>query len=154
MVNEGRKISRDIEDIDIRIHRFEQKEKRITAKIVPPKELTDRGDDVAQQIASLSDELDKIAKQINDSKLAAIPQDMKEGHMALLKQKEEMERGRNKIALKVQKIKDKVVPLVQKHVKPLLETKFDDIETAKVRDGKVEITTFNYLEDFKKTFNR
>ncbi len=153
LVQEGRKISQDIEDVEKQVKVFENKEKKITAKVVPPKELTDRGDEVAKQMEKLGDELNEIATKINNSKLDSIPKEMKEEHMALLKAKEKMERERNKVALKVQKIKDKVVPIIQKVVKPLLE-EYDDIETAKIKDGKVIITTFNYLEDWKRKFRR
>lgn len=159
----GRAITREIEEIEMKIKRFEDKERKITGKIVPPKELTDRGDAVAKQISELSDELDKIAKQINDSKLAAVPEDMKTQHLQLLKDRETKERDRNKIALKVQKIKDKVVPIIQREVKPLLQGKriievdvgrYDDIGTAKAKDGKVVIDKFNWLEDWQRKFGR
>lgn len=161
LVNQGRKISRDIEDIEIKVARFEEKEKKITAKVVPPKELTDRGDEVAKQMEALGNELNEIADKINKSKLAAIPNDIKEPHLQLLKDKEKLERERNKIALKVQKIKDKIVPIVQREVSPLIRKermeqidmgKFDDIETAKTKDGKVVISTFNHLSDYIKKF--
>jgi hypothetical protein len=148
----GRAISREIEGIEIKIKRLEEKEKKITAKVVPPKELTDRGDELVKQITALNTELTKIANQINDSKLAAVPEEMKNEHMQLLKDKQVKERERNKVALKVQKIKDKVVPIIQKEIKPLLKNEFDDIETAKTKDGKVIINTFNHLDDFKRTF--
>lgn len=153
LVDDGRAISRQIETLEVKIKRFEDKEKKITAKIVPPVELTDKGDAMAKELERLSAELGKIADQINQSKLDAIPEEMKNEHMQLLKDKEALERDRNKIALKVQKIKDKVIPIVQKEVKPLLK-EYDDIETAKVKDGKVVINTFNYLEDFKAKFKR
>jgi hypothetical protein len=79
---------------------------------------------------------------------------MKDEHMQLFKDKEKLERDRNKIALKVQKIKDKVIPIIQKEVKPLLLQEYDDIETAKVKDGVVVINTFNHLEDWKAAFKR
>lgn len=153
LVTEGRKISQQIEEIEIKIKRFEDKEKKITAKVELPKTLTDRGDEVTKQIMKLSDELDAIGKEINDTKLAAIPKEMKADHLKLLADKEVLERDRNKVALKVQKIKDKVVPIIQKEVKPLLG-EYDDIETAKTKDGQVVINAFNYLDDFKKKFRR
>lgn len=153
LVNDGRKISRDIEDIEIKVKRFENKEKAITAKIVPPKELTDKGDTLVKEITKLHTELTKIADAINKSKLDAIPAEIIEEHKALLKEKEKLERERNKVALKVQKIKDKCVPLIQREVKPLLE-EYDDIETANVKDGKVVIKTFNHLADFKAKFKK
>ncbi len=157
----GRSLSREIEKLDIKIKRFEDKERKITAKVIPPKELTDKGDAVAKQIGELSDELDRIAKQINDSKLEAIPKDMKDDHMKLLKEREVLERERNKVALKVQKIKDKIVPIIQKEVKPLIQQKhlveidvgkYDDIGTAKAKDGKIIIDKFNWLDDWMKKY--
>ncbi len=153
LVNEGRKISRDIEALEIRIKRFEEKEKKITSKVVPPKELTDEGDVTARELERLGNHLNELAAKINKFKLDAIPEDLKFDHMKLLKQKEELERERNKIALKVQKIKDKVIPIIQKELKPLLK-EFEDIEAAKTKDGKVIVTTFNRVEDFKKRLAR
>jgi len=151
IVAEGRAKSKEIDGINIKIKRLENKEKRITSKVKPPKELTDKGDAIVKQVTKLNVELTKIANAINESKLEAIPKEMKDEHMQLMKDREVLERDRNKLALKVQKIKDKVVPVIQKKVKPLLE-KYDDIETARAKDGKVEISTFNHLEEFKKKF--
>lgn len=153
LVWNGRAISQTIEDKEKKVKAFEEKEKKITAKIVPPKELTDKGDSIALQIGKLSDELDAIAKQINDSKLEAVPKEMKEEHMQLLKEIEGHERDRNKIALKVQKLKDKMIPILKKEVQPLLG-EYEDTETVKAKDGKVLVTVFSYLEDFKKRFKR
>lgn len=163
LVSGGRKISQEIENIELMCKRFEDKEKKITSKVIPPKELTDRGDEICKQMAALEDELNKIGKQINDAKLEAVPKEMKEEHLALLREKEVKERDRNKVALKVQKIKDKLIPVIQKEVKPLLQTKrmveidigrFDDIGTAKSKDGVVIIDKFNWLEDWMKKFGR
>ncbi len=154
LVSEGRKISQQIELIEVKIKQFEAQEMKITAKVIPPKELTDRGDALAKQMEEMGNELNKIAHQINTSKLDAVPKDIKDAHMELLKKKEGLERERNKVALKVQKIKDKVVPIIQKEVKPLLKDEFDDIETAKPKDGYIAIETFNRLEDWKKQFRK
>lgn len=152
LVTQGRKISQKIEDIEAKVKGYEAKEMRITAKVIPPKELTDRGDEVAKQMEKLGDELNSLAQKINNSKLEAVPKEIKDAHMALLKDKEVLERERNKIALKVQKIKDKAVPIIKKEVQPLLKDEYDDIETAKLKDGMVVIETFNHLADWKKKF--
>ena len=154
LVNDGRKISREIETLERRIKEYEEKEKRITAKVVPPKELTDKGDALVKDITKLNEDLTQIANSINKSKLDAIPKDMEAEHRKLMKDKEEKERDRNKIALKVQKIKDKCIPIIQREVTPLLQKEYDDIETAKVKDGKVVITTYNRLEDWKRGFRK
>jgi predicted nucleic acid-binding Zn-ribbon protein len=154
LVTEGRKISKEIEAVEIKIRRFEEKEKQITGKVVPPIELTTKGDELIKQLQKLDKELTDIANKINDFKLSSVPKEMKENHLKLMKDKEGLERERNKIALKVQKIKDKCIPIIQKEVKPMLLDKYDDIETAKTKDGKVVIATFNHLEDFKKKFGK
>lgn len=153
LVDEGRKISREIEAMEVKIRQFEDQERKLTAKITPPKELTDRGEVVTKELMKLTEELNSLSQKINDFKLEAVPKDIKDAHIKLLKDKEPLERARNKVALKVQKLKDKLVPIVQKELKPLLG-EYEDLETAKAKDGKVIISTFNYLEDWKAKFNR
>ena len=152
LVSDGRKIQGNLNRIEDKIKKYEEKEKAITGKTVPPQELIERGDALVKKVTELDAELAKIVKEINDFKLAAIPVVIKEEHQALLKEREALERDRNKVALKVQKIKDRLMPIVQKEVKPLLKDKYDDIETARAVGGKVIISTYNRLEEWKKTF--
>ncbi len=109
------------------------------------------GDLLAKGIEKTMKRLEELGQLIEKQKLDAIPEDMKLAHKAKMKEREVLERERNKIALKVQKIKDRVVPLIQKEVKPLLK-EYDDIETAKTKNGKVIINTFNHLDDWKRMF--
>lgn len=151
LVEQGRAKSREIEAIEKKIETFERKEKQITGEVQPQKELKEEGDGLIKELEKTMKRLEELGKIIEEEKLNAIPKEMKEEHQALLKEREQKERERNKIALKVQKIKDRVVPLIQKEVKPLLK-EYDDIETAKTKDGKVVINTFNHLVDWKRAF--
>lgn len=152
LVDAGRAVSKKLDELEKQITDFEKKERAITSK-VRVVDLEKKGNEINDTCAKMFEELNKILGEIEQKRLEAIPKEMKDAHYALLAEREKLERERNKLALKVQKVKDKVVPLIQKHVKPLLE-KYDDIETAKTKDGKVIINTFNYLEDFKSKFNR
>jgi uncharacterized protein YoxC len=152
LVNDGRKVSKDIDEVEKEIAIFETKEREITSK-VNPLILKAKGDRLNDECQKKFEELQDVIKQIEDIRLAAIPAEMRDAHMALMKKRESLERDRNKIFLKVQKIKDLVVPIIQKEVKPLLQ-EYDDIETAKTKDGKVVIETFNHLADFKKKFKK
>ena len=98
--------------------------------------------------------LEVLGKLIEKHKLDAVPKELKDKHFTLMAKKEKLERDRNKIFLKVQKIKDRLIPLVQKLVRPLLKEKYDDVETAKAINDKVYINTFNHLEDWKKKFGK
>lgn len=154
LVNEGRKISRDIENVEIKIKTYENREKAITGKVKPDPEIQARGDKLAEEVNAKIEELNKIGKEIEAMKLAAIPAEMKAEHLALLKKKEDLERDRNKVALKIQKIKDRIIPMIQKIVKPLLKDEYDDIETAKLQGDKITIQTFNHVTDFKNKFKK
>lgn len=154
LVVEGKNFTKEIERIDIKIKGFENKEKAITGKIKPTKEVEEKGDKLVAEINARVKELEQLGKEIEESKLAAIPADMRKEHEELMASKEKLERERNKIALKIQKIKDRVIPMIQKECKPHLATEFDDIETAKLIDGKVVVTTFNHIDDFKAKFRK
>jgi hypothetical protein len=161
LVSQGRKVSQKIEEVEIKIKRFEEREKKLTAKVIPPKELVEKGEELVKKVNEMSKELGIIADQINQSKLDVVPKKMKDDHQQLFRDREALEKERNKIFLKAQKIKDRIIPLVQKEVKPLIgqermETidvgRFDDIETSKIVDGKVTIETYNRLHDFMLKF--
>ncbi len=154
LVKDGIKITKELEALEAKVTSYENKEKMITKRVKVSPELEEKGNVLAKEINEKIKALDVIAKEIEDIKLAAVPKDMKEAHLALMKKREVLERDRNKIALKIQKIKDRVVPIIKKEVKPLLQNEYDDIETAKVVDGEIVIETFNYLEDFKKKFHK
>lgn len=151
LVSEGRKMSIELEKIEKEIKEHQNKEKEITGKIEPDEKLKEEGDLLVKEIEKKIKRLGELGAEIEEKKLDAIPKDIKEHHQELLKKREQLQREQNKIALKVQKIKDRVIPLIQREVKPLLQ-EYDDIETAKVKDDEVIINTFNHLEEFKKKF--
>lgn len=65
---------------------------------------------------------------------------------------EKLEKERAKIGMQIQKRKDKIIPLVEKAVKPLLG-EYEDIETVTInKDGEVEVKVFNHMEEFKKAY--
>ncbi len=150
-VTKGRALTVEIEKVEKKIEMYEKREKKITAAVAPDPELKKEGDALAQQVEAIMTRLQEIGNAINKAKLDAIPKDLELEHKAALKEKETLERDRNKCALRIQKIKDKVIPIIQKECKPLLK-EFDDIETAQVKNGKVFVTTFNHLADWTRKF--
>ncbi len=151
LVDEGRAVSKELEKIEVEITKCENEEKKITGSVKPDPALKAEGDALVVVFNQTLKKLEEIGSKIESKKLEAIPKTLMDKHKALLKQREEKERERNKIALKVQKVKDRVVPLIQKEVKPFLK-EYDDIETAKTKNGMVVIATFNHLEDWKQKF--
>lgn len=152
LVASGRKISKDIENLEIEISKLDKKERSITDKVMP-KDLIDDGEALKKEINDKIEILGKIGKKIEDAKISAIPKDMVELHYKLRNEKEKLERDRNKIALKIQKIKDRVIPMIKKEVLPQL-SEYEDIESSEIVDDEVVIKTYDRLEEFKKSFKK
>lgn len=152
LVRQGRGVSEEIEKIEAEIAELDTKEKEFTTAC-EPKELLDEGKASQEEINRLIEKLQAVSEKIKDEKINSIPKEMVEKHYKLRDTKEKLERERNKIALKIQKIKDKVIPMIQKSVVPHLK-EYDDIEKAEVVDDEVVVTIFNRLEEFKKQFKK
>lgn len=71
----------------------------------------------------------------------------------LTSQIEKLEKERAKLGMKVQKVKDKVIPMVDKMKgKEIVLGEYDDIETISLEKGEIVVNIFNHLEEFKKQF--
>jgi hypothetical protein len=152
LVKKGRKISERIEEVEKEILKTDDEERKITESIVPV-ELISKGEKLKSEINAQIILIESIGEEIMQLKLAGIPKVLKDKHYALRQEKETLERDRNKLALKVQKIKDRAIPIIQKEVKPQLE-KYDDIETATVKGEKIIVNCFNHLEEWKEKFEK
>ena len=150
LVKVGRKISSELETLEFKINKLQEKEKVITGKY-EPKDLLARGEIVRLQMERNMKEFNKVSAEIHQAKLDQIPKSMKDDHYALMKIREEKEEERNKIALKIQKIKDKLIPILKKEITPFLK-EYEDTQTVELKNGKIVVETFSYLEDFKKQF--
>lgn len=64
---------------------------------------------------------------------------------------EKLEKERAKVGMQIQKVKDRVLPIVDKEVKPKLG-EYEDIETVALVNGEIEVKIFNHLEEFKKAY--
>ncbi len=152
LVTAGRRISDEITRIETKITDCETKEKKITEKR-QPKELGEQAEALKVQINDLVKEFEKVCGAITADKLSAIPKDLEKTHKDLMKLKEEKEQERNKIALKVQKIKDRVVPLIKKHVEPHL-AEYEDIQTAEIKKDEVVATVYSALDEWKEAYRK
>ena len=66
---------------------------------------------------------------------------------------EDLQTERNKIGLKVQKIKDDTVLPFAREVKKTLG-KYEDLETLQLVNGKIVVNIFDYLERYKEEFDK
>ena len=149
---EGRGISTELEALEEEIKGLEEQEKEITSK-VEPTDLINEGNKLKDEVEAKIAELEKIGEAIEKAKMDAIPPEIITLHRAKLKEREDKEKSRNKVALKVQKIKDRLIPAVQKELIPKLDM-YEDIETVEIVDGKAVAPIFDHLETWKANFKK
>ncbi|MHA1304652.1 MAG: hypothetical protein ACTSPI_13220 [Candidatus Heimdallarchaeaceae archaeon] len=69
------------------------------------------------------------------------------------RQIEQLEKDRNKLALQVQKIKDKIIPFARRIKKEHL-SKYEDIQSLELKGDDIIITTFDYIEEYRKQLDK
>jgi DNA repair ATPase RecN len=151
LVKSGRKESEKIEKIEKRIEELKIDQRKYT-EACNPALLIKKGDELRDKINADINKLEQIGNQVQEIKIEAIPKEIKFEYEKLKKEKADLELSRNKIALKVQKIKDRSIPIIQKEVQPFLKEEFDDIQGAEVKGDVIIVTTFNHLEEWKTAF--
>jgi predicted nucleic acid-binding Zn-ribbon protein len=153
LVTEARKISSAIDVLELKIEKNKDKQRKYTSECEPT-ELIEKGNALAKEIEAKLTKLEETQKEIHKLKIANVPQAIGDEYESLKKQKEEKELERNKIAIKVQKIKDRATPIIQKLVKPALK-EYDDIDTAELnKSGKIVVRIFNYQEQWQDAFKK
>ena len=110
-----------------------------------------RAEDKEYAILNHVNELGKIVDEVQKLKFEAIPKSLNEEAKTLVAKKDELETKRNKIFLKVQKIKDRATPIIQREATPHL-SEYEDIETAQIKGEQIIIVTYDRLEDWKASF--
>lgn len=67
---------------------------------------------------------------------------------------EKLEKERAKVGMQIQKVKDKVIPMVDKMKESglIVLGEYDDIETIGLDNGEIEVKIFNHLDEFKKAY--
>lgn len=134
----GSEIVKQMEKIDKELNVLIKKEEEIT-KDVNPVELLKEDKELREQCDALVKKINDIGAKVFEAKLAAIPKDMSDKHRALLKERETLQKELNKKALKIQKIKDRVKPIVQKAVAGKLK-EFEEVEQANIIGNQDEVT--------------
>ncbi len=148
LILEGREVSMDIEEIEqgqlvidkqiqeleskVDLSEFEEESEQCTKDL---KQIMKRADDIQAKIYA------KLNKEVDPA--------LKAKYEANNTLKEELENQRNKIALKVQKTKDRIIPMTQKAAKSLLKDEFEDFSEVRYENGEVVIDIFSHLETWK-----
>jgi len=152
LVNEGSKLTDEIDVLDREMKKIDLKIQKAESKI-DVNDLQEKGKEIGKQLAELMKQAEAVKKDIYARIKSGIPADLIESYKAKEKQKENTERERAKIGHKIQKVKDRIIPRAQQLGKEHLPTPFDDFETLTLtKDGKIEMKLFNHKELWEEKF--
>ncbi len=153
MIILGRNVSQDIEDIETEMSQIDAQIKDLESK-VDISDLDKEAQALTDEANAWMEKMNGVQKKVFERLKAAIPSDLNDKYAQKIKEKEAKENERNKIALKVQKWKDKIIPLTQKISKPLLADEFEDFSEITLENGEATLKIFNHLEEWKENFNK
>lgn len=152
LVLEGREISQEIveqEEIMAEANRqMVETESKVDITDIDAKAV-----DLMERAHKVQEEQLELEKEIHERCKAAVPQELKDKYDNAKKLKEEKEIERNKIGLKIQKFKDKTIPLARKLMKPHLQDEYDDYDGVVLENGELSATILNHLRDWKEKWN-
>jgi uncharacterized protein YoxC len=153
MILEGRKIS---EDIDVLQEEMDSVDKEVQAveATVQTEDLKAEAEELTVEFNSVMSKMEDNQKRLRERMIAVVPQELRDKYEQKKQKKEELERERNKIALKAQKWNDKIIPLGRKLMSPFIEDEFEDYDTIRFENGEVVATLFSHIDDFKKNFRK
>lgn len=117
-------------------------------------DLHKKADEITERFNAVVKEMDEVKKQLYARVKEVVPPELYEAYEKAKSAKEKMEKERNKNALKAQKYNDRIIPIVQKLVKPHLENKFEDVERVELEKGVIVASIFSHLHDFETNFER
>lgn len=139
-------LEKEMGEIDLEIQTLEKK--------VDVSHLKSEADKITDQFNKALAEMQAIQKKLFNTMKSQIPKDLGDRYDTIKKEKEKKENERNKIALKVQQKRDKIIPLSRKLMTPHKTDLYDDYDTVRLENGEVVATLFNHLDEFKKNFNK
>jgi len=148
LVLEGREVSQEIVEQEEIMATANEEMVKIEAA-VDITDIDDRAKDFIDRAHKVQEEQLELEKEIHERCKAAVPQELKDKYDNAKKLKEDKEIERNKIGLKIQKFKDKTIPLARKLMKPHLQDEFDDYDGVVLENGELSGTIFNHLRDWK-----
>lgn len=153
LINAGRGKSERVEQLEAEMQKIDEKIQKIEDE-VDITDLSVYANEVTKKFNKVVKEMDGVKQQIYDRMKDKVPKSLTDSYKKAKKAKEEMEIERNKVALKVQKFNDKLIPMARKVMAPFLENSYEDFNSLEIKDGKVIGTIFSHLDEFETNFKK
>lgn len=151
LILNGREASLEIEEKEKEMQAIDQ-EIQTSESEVDMTDLLEEAKGITEEFNAVVAKMEASKKAMFDRAKAYVPAELYEKYENKKKEKEDLELERNKIGLKIEQKKDKIIPLVRELMKPYLENEFEDYDSIRLENEKIVGTIFNHLDDFSKRF--
>lgn len=153
LVLHGRELSQQIEDcerdmaaIDAEIQEHE--------KVVDVEDIRLKMKEVTEAMHAVMTQMEVLKGELRDRLKAKVPETFYEQYEALEVKKKQLEGDRNKLALKVQKKNDKIIPMGRKLMAPYIQDEYEDYDTLRLEGGQIIATIFSHMQSFIEHFKK
>lgn len=151
MVLEGRSISEDIDEKEKEMDIIDKEVQAVEAS-VEVADLRAEAEVLTKEFNAIMTKMEDNQKKVRERLHEIVPQEMKDKYDSKKKEKEELENKRNKIALRIQKWNDRIIPMARKVMATFIQNEYEDYDTLRIENGEVVGTIFNHFEDWKRAF--
>jgi hypothetical protein len=148
LILEGREASARIEELEEQMA-IKDTEIQALEKKIDLGDLRERAEDITKRFNAVAAEMAAMKKEIYERMNAEMPKEVLKEYDDMKKEKERLEKHRNKLALKVQARSDRVIPMARKLLEPYLRNEYEDYDSLRIENGEVVGTIFSHLEEFK-----
>lgn len=155
IIEEGRAISQKIADVELEMGKIDVRLQTAEAA-VDVNDLKARGEELLKEMEAMGkkymEQIKEVEQQIFDKMSANTDPTLRTEYAKLDKQKADLENERNKKALKAQKLKDRIIPMARRLMKPYLENKYEDFHDIRLEGDVMIGTIFSHLDEWNKRF--
>lgn len=137
-------LERDLEDIDSKIQEFE--------KNVDISDLKEEAEKATKDFNDAVRKMEEIKVKIFARMNKQIAPEYKKEYEKTKSKKDALETERNKIALKVTKYNDKIIPLTRKLLQEHVTSPYEDFGSVILENGQVVGEIFSHLQEFEDRF--
>lgn len=147
----GQDLTADIETKEAELKKIDE-EIQVKEKEVDISDLLEKAKLITEEFNAVVAKMEAHKKTTFERIKAQVPAELYTQYTDTEKAKKKIEEDRNKIGLKIQQKKDKIIPLTRKLMKSHIQNEYEDYDSIRIENGEIVSTIFNHLEDFKLRF--
>lgn len=153
LVISGRELSQQIENCENDMQAVDKEIQEHESR-VDVSDIHQKMNEVTEAMRAVTLQMAGLKKELHERLRAQVPVTFYEQYEALEVKKKKLEEERNKVALKVQKKNDKIIPLSRKLMSPHIQDEFEDYDSIRLEGGQIIATIFSHMQSFIDHFRK